>query len=192
MARDEEDYLSRDEVNARLSCLVEADLLRLKRLAEFQANKLRNCDPDDLLAEGLDRVISGVRRWPRGVEIAPFMRMVFGSIVSSKAKHAAIAGQYEVDVEVDPSGNPDFSGPATEADKSSDPSDRVYAHEMLEKVAGKLSDDPHTLALALALGEGLTANETQVQFHMSQNQYDSARKRLRRVISKLVAEEDAP
>ncbi|WP_133493436.1 hypothetical protein [Alcanivorax sp. 24] len=192
MTRSEEDYLSTNEVNAKLSCLLKADLLRLRRIAELQAHKLRDCDPDDLLAEGLDRVISGVRRWPRGVETATFMRMVFGSIVSSKAKHAVLVSQHEVTVEVDPSGNPDAGDFTTEAGTNSDPADEVYAHEMLEKVASKLANDPHAQALALALGEGLTASETQSQFHMSQNQYDSARKRLRRVVSRLIAEENAP
>lgn len=65
MGREDDEYLSTDEVRAKLSCLLEADLLRLRRMAELQAKKLRNCDPDDLLSDGLDRVVSGARRWPR-------------------------------------------------------------------------------------------------------------------------------
>ncbi len=192
MGREDDEYLSTDEVKAKLSCLLEADLLRLRRIAELQAKKLRNCDPDDLLSDGLDRVVSGARRWPRGVETAPFMRKVFGSIVSSRAKHAAIASQYEVDVEVDQAGNVDSGDCVIEARASSDPADAMYAHEMLEKVASNLVDDSHAQAVALALGEGLTAYETLSQFHMSQNQYDAARKRLRRVVSRLVTGENAP
>ena len=192
MARDEKDYLSTDEVKAKLSCLLKADLLRLRRIAQYQASKLRSCEPDDLLAEGIDLVISGTRRWPRGIDIAPFMRKVFGSLVSSKAKHAAVVGRYEFDAEVDRSGDPDFGDHDTEPDKSSDPSDRAYAQEMLEIVASELSGDPHAQALALAMGEGLTAKETQTHFNISQHQYDSARKRLRRVVSRLVVEENAP
>lgn len=192
MGREDDEYLSTDEVKAKLSCLLKADLLRLRRIAELQAKKLRNCDPDDLLSDGLDRVVSGARRWPRGVETAPFMRKVFGSIVSSRAKHAAIASQYEVDVEVDQAGNVDSGDCVIEAGASSDPADAMYAHEMLEKVASNLVNDSHTQAIALALGEGLTANETLYQFHMSQNQYDAARKRLRRVVSRLITGENSP
>lgn len=189
MGRDDEEYLSRDEVKARLSCLLKADLLRLRRIAELQAKKVPGCEPDDLLAEGLDRVISGARRWPRGLETAPFMQRVFGSVVSSKAKHAAIAGRYEVNVEVDQAGDVDFNNRSAEVGPSSDPVDRLYAQEMLEKVASKLAEDPDSLALALALGQGLTADETRTQFHMSQNQYDAARKRLRRVVNGLMTQE---
>ena len=192
MARDEKDYLSTDEVKAKLSCLSKADLLRLRRIAQYQASKLRGCEPDDLLSEGVNLVISGTRRWPRGIDIAPFMRNVFDSLVSSKAKHAAVVGRYEVDVEVDRSGNPDFGDHAAELDRSSDPSDRAYAQEVLEIVTNELSGDQHAQALALAMGEGLTAKETQTHFNMSQHQYDSARKRLRRVVSRLVVKEKAP
>ena len=37
MGREDDEYLSTDEVRAKLSCLLEADLLRLRRMAELQA-----------------------------------------------------------------------------------------------------------------------------------------------------------
>ena len=191
MYHSEGNYLSLDEVRAKLSCLSKADLLRLGRIAELQAKKLRVCESEDLLAEGLKRVVSGDRRWPRGLGTSTFMKNVFASIVSSKAKHAAFAARYEVDAEVDQSGDVISDQEHVALEGRIDPTMEIYAQRMLGRMATTISDDPDALALAMALGEGLTASETQTQFHMSQKQYDSARKRLRRVVNRMMTEENA-
>ncbi|MDM8181017.1 hypothetical protein [Marinobacter salarius] len=190
MQRAEDGCLSRDEVRAKLSCLSKADILRLKRIAEYQAMKLRNGDCEDLLAEGLNRVISGARRWPRGLGTIPFMTNVFASIVSTTAKHAVFVGRYEVDTEVDQSGNVEAAQDEVIRGNQTDPVEEIFAHQVLEELATQLGDDPDALAVAMALGEGLTAIETQSQFRLSQKQYDAARKRLRRVVNKIMTKEN--
>ncbi len=190
MYHSEGDYLSLDEVRAKLSCLSKSDLLRLGRIAEFQANKLRQCEGEDLLAEGLKRVVSGERRWPRGLGTSTFMKNVFASIVSSKAKHAVFASQYEVDAEVDQSGDVISDQGDVAVEERVDPTMEIYAQEMLGTVANNISDDPDALAVAMALGEGMTAIETQSQFRLSQKQYDAARKRLRRVVNRIMTKEN--
>ncbi|MEQ8184335.1 hypothetical protein [Marinobacter salarius] len=119
------------------------------------------------------------------------MKNVFASIVSSKAKHAALATQYEVDAEVDQSGDVISDQEHVALEGRIDPTMEIYAQRMLGRMATTISDDPDALAVAMALGEGLTAIETQTQFHMSQKQYDSARKRLRRVVNRMMTEENA-
>ncbi|GAA6132284.1 hypothetical protein [Halopseudomonas sabulinigri] len=184
------DYLSQEEVRAKLSSLSQPDLLRLRQVASFQAWKLRGGDAGELLAEGLQRVVSGDRRWPRGLDTAPFMKNVFASIVSSHAKHAAFVGQYEVDPPVALSEG-DALPDATSLENQTDPIENIYAQEMLGRLTAELSDDPEALAVAMSFGEGLTALETQSQFRLSPNQYDAARKRFRRVVNKINTEKMA-
>lgn len=179
------DYYSDNEVRAILSSISRADQIKLRQIAHFQANKLRDCDADELLAEGVTRVFDGRRKWPRGLELAPFMKNVFGSIITAKAKHDAFASNYEVDVEVDIAGELDCPLGAVEASTHPDVVGGIYAQEMLHRLTVALADDQLALAVAMALAEGLTAKEAQNQFNMSANQYDAARKRLRRTVNTL-------
>jgi len=179
------EYLSQEEVRAKLSFLSQPDLLRLLRIARFQARKLRGGDAEDLLAEGLHRVVSGDRRWPRGLDTAPFMNNVLASIVSSHAKHAVFVGKYEVEPPVDQSDGEDLLGRA-DLEGQDDPIEKIYAQQMLGRLTTELSDDPESLAVAMCVGEGMTALETQSQFRLTQHQYDAARKRLGRVVKRIM------
>lgn len=117
------------------------------------------------------------------------MKKVFASLVSASAKHAAFVGQYEVDVEVDISGDVDFDPDLETGGVHSGPAEQIHAEKMLTIVADDLNGDQDALAVAMALGEGMTAIETQSQFRLSPKQYDAARKRLRRVVNKIKTEE---
>ncbi len=190
MAEESRNYYSVGEVKAILARLSAVDVLRLGKLASFQARKLRDCDAEELLHEGLTRVLEGVRKWPRGLEVGPFMRNVLGSIATSMAKTAAVASGVLVDTEVDGSGVVDCPQFPMDNGSQSDATDVLYAEEMLNRATVLLADDPQTLAVALAAAEGLTAKEAQKRFNLSAKEFDAARNRLRRKLSALVNDEE--
>jgi hypothetical protein len=113
------------------------------------------------------------------------MNNVLASIVSSHAKHAVFVGKYEVEPPVDQSDGEDLLGRA-DLEGQDDPIEKIYAQQMLGRLTTELSDDPESLAVAMCVGEGMTALETQSQFRLTQHQYDAARKRLGRVVKRIM------
>ncbi len=182
-------YYSVDEVKAILARLSHADQVKLRRIAHYQAKKIPGCNADELLTEGLTRVIEGVRQWPRGLNIATFMNNVFGSIVSNMAKHHIYASKFESNTEVDISGDVDCAEKPVTLDTAPDPTGEIYAQEMLQRLTTALSSDQHALAVLMSMAEGLKATEAQTQFNISAHQYDAARKRLKRKVEELTTEE---
>ena len=189
MTAEGRDYYSIDEVRAILSKLSHADQVKLRQIARYQASKIRNCDADDLLSEALTRVCEGRRKWPRGLEIAHFMKKVFGSIITSEAKHYVYASEYEAEAEVGISGEVDGTNEPMQVDFHPDPSDVIDAQQMLQSLLAVLSDDAQALAVAMSLAEGLKAKDAQQKFNISPQQYDAARNRLRRKIKVFLAGE---
>lgn len=185
------DYYSSDEVRAILGHLSSADLLRLRKLAKTQAMKLRDGDPDTLLAEGFARVRDVTRQWLRGLEVGTFMNKVFGSIVSAAAKHDAYAGQFEARDEVDTEGLVAGSPGIQPLDPEGSVPDQVHATDMLNQLMARIAGDQDVIAVAMGRAEGLTAQEAQTQFQLPAKRYDAARKRLIRAIEALREEEFA-
>lgn len=183
------DYYTVDEVRTILARLSHADQVRLRRIAHNQARKVLGYNADELLTEGLTRVLDGVRHWPRGLNVATFMKNVFGSIISNEAKHYVYASKFEADTEVDISGDVDCAEKSVTPDSHPDPAAEIYAQEMLQRLMTALSDDQHALAVVMSMAEGLKATEAQSQFNMSAHQYDAARKRLKRKVEELTTEE---
>lgn len=191
MSNDNRDYYSPDETNLLLKDLSDADCLKLGKLAKFQSAKVLNMESDDLVQEGLARVLDGTRKWPRGLDIATFMNKVFGSIISTYAKHHDTAIKHGYLTEQDVLGDCDDGTSLSEnvSSTQSDIQNIVYAKEMMSRVIDELASDPKVQAVALSIAEGLSAKETQNQFSLSVNEYDAARKRLRRMINSLLSEE---
>ncbi len=185
------DYLSPEEAKARLGRLSKAELVRLERIAHYQALKLKDGDAEDLFAEGLSRILGGERRWPRGLPLGRFFTGVLKSIVSSRAKHAKIASVVEVDAEVDPGGQVDGEQHDIEAHSTVDPAHIAHTRDMLNLLMSQCGQDQNVLAVMMALAEGETAIEAQQRFALSAKQYDAARNRLRRCVDRIRKEENA-
>ena len=182
------EYYSLDEARAILGHLSDTDLLRLKKLAQYQALKSRDFDADTLLAEGVVRVLNGARHWPRGLEPGPFMLNVFGSIVSAAAKHDDYVEAFESNEEVDRDGLINSTSIQSEHCQESIP-DQLHAQHMLTQLMEALANDQDSIAVAMGRAEGLTAQEVQDQFQLSAKRYDAARKRLQRAITSLTTKE---
>lgn len=159
----------------------ETDLLRLKTIARLYA---RGLPPDvsweDLLQESLTRLIVGSRRQPDGVPVVAF---VAGIMRSLKADHWRRAlkgdsrlGEVRIDQASDGSGEIELRDPGPGPERS------LSARQELNAIERLFGDDPLALQIIAGLGDGLSADEIRVAKGISRTDYDSARRRMRRLL----------
>ena len=83
---DSDDDASTGDVARALAALTQADLLRLKRLAQQRARLVPGLDWEDLLNDALLRALDGSRRWPRGVPLRAFLAGIMRSLADARAR----------------------------------------------------------------------------------------------------------
>jgi len=156
-------------------------LLRLKTIARLYA---RGLPPDvsweDLLQESLTRLIVGSRRQPDGVPVVAF---VAGIMRSLKADHWRRAlkgdsrlGEVRIDQASDGSHEIELRDPGPGPERS------LSARQELNAIERLFGDDPLALQIIAGLGDGLSADEIRVAKGISRTDYDSARRRMRRLL----------
>jgi DNA-directed RNA polymerase specialized sigma24 family protein len=149
----------------------EMNLLRLKATARILA---RGLAPDiywwDLLQEAFARVLNGTRHRPPDVPIDVFMTGVMRSLRAEYRRrqwqfHCALARR----------GTP-------ASDVAPDPERSVLAQEELEAIGELFADDPIVTHIITGLGDGLSPEEIRSKYGLTNTEYDSARKRMRRAL----------
>ncbi len=147
------------------------NLLRLKTTARLLA---RGLAPEiywwDLLQEAFARVLNGTRHRPPGVPIDVFMTGVMRSIRSEYWRRKA---QVEAGMS---------RRVSEETATAPDPERAVLAQEQLEEIGQLFADDPVATHILTGLADGLSAEEIRVKYRLSNTEYDSARKRMRRAL----------
>jgi DNA-directed RNA polymerase specialized sigma24 family protein len=162
-----------------LGLVTELELLRLKTLARWYA---RGLPPDitweDLLQEALTRIIVGKRQVPAGVAIVAFVAGVMRSIRSehwqrvertrapdgSRRPGRSKSANHEIQL-VDPTPGPDRA---------------VMAQQELVQIRKLFAGDATALSILDGLAQGLTPDEIRLALGLSDTDYASARKRMRR------------
>jgi len=152
-----------------LELVTQNDLLRLKVLARLHA---RGLPPEvawtDLLQEAFARVLDGSRRQPVGLPIVPFLAGVMRSI---KAEHWRRARREAKQL---PKLLPDSPTPNLESG--------LIAFQELTAIDRQFADDPQARQVLTGLAEGRSPDEICAFNHLSKTDYDSTRKRVRRVL----------
>lgn len=147
------------------------NLLRLKVSARILA---RGLAPDiywwDLLQEAFARVLNGTRRRPPDVPIDVFMTGVMRSIRAEYRRR-----QWQLRLAMS-------RGVDSELDTSADPERSVVAQQELEALGELFADDPIVTHIMTGLGDGLSAEEIRIKYGLTNTEYDSARKRMRRAL----------
>jgi DNA-directed RNA polymerase specialized sigma24 family protein len=163
-----------------LKLVTAMDLLRLKAVARLHA---RGLPPDigwsDLLQEAFARVLDGSRKCPQGLPMVAFLAGVMRSL---RAEHfrrartvAARLPQMLAELEV--------RGPEEEAsDPTPDPERSLIAMQQLAEIDRLFADDSRALQVIEGLFEGWSPDEIRVRYDMSKTEYDSTRRRIRRVL----------
>jgi len=164
-----------------LGTLGKMELLRLKTIARVYARGLPpDVAWDDLLQQALTRIILGARLRPEGVAMVSF---VAGVMRSLRAEHwrRVLKGSPGPDaVRIDRMS--DGSREVELRDPSPGPERSLSAQQELRTIEGLFADDPVILKIIGGLGEGLSAAQIRGALKISNTDYDSARRRMRRTL----------
>ncbi len=168
---------SRD-VAAALGLLSNAELMRLNALARLWTRGM----PDtlswaDVLQEAIARALDGSRKWPPGVSILAFLSGVMRSICNDHWRHEVRESRVLV------RGADAADAPAGEVGAASpDPERVVAAAQALSDIHDLFAGDYAALKIITGLADGLTAAEICETYGLSEREYDTTRKRMRRAL----------
>jgi DNA-directed RNA polymerase specialized sigma24 family protein len=155
------------ETALALGVVSDLELLRLKALARWYA---RGLPPDvtweDLLQESVTRILLGKRAVPQAVAVVAFVAGVMRSLRSEhwqRIKKRTPRGSELID----PAAGPERA---------------LIAQQELAAIQSLFADDAAALTILEGLAGGLTADEIRDAAQLSDTEYASARKRMRRVL----------
>lgn len=167
---------SRD-VAAALAALSNAELLRLNALARLWTRGMpETLSWADVLQEAIARALDGSRKWPPGVPILAFLSGVMRSICDDHWRHSVREARVIV------RGN-DAAGAGEETSAGHPDPERVLAAaEALSDIYDLFAGDNLALKVITGLADGLTAAEICETYRLSEREYDTTRKRMRRAL----------
>jgi DNA-directed RNA polymerase specialized sigma24 family protein len=161
------------DVGCALRALSDADLVRLKALARLWSRGLPGgLGWTDVLNEAIVRSLDGSRRWPSDVPLLAFLSGVMRSICDEHWRRARRDQTWLVAAPA--------SGGAIAAPDN--PERVLAAAQALGAINGLFADDPAALKILAGLAEGMTATDIRLHYDMSERDYDSTRKRMRRAL----------
>jgi RNA polymerase sigma-70 factor (ECF subfamily) len=161
--------------------VTEIDLLRLKAVARLHARLLpADVGWSDLLQEAFARVLDGSRRRPEGLPMLPFLAGVMRSI---KAEHWRRAQREALrlpkllaDLETADTAEAEVLDPAPNVERS------LAAIQELALIEQLFADDPQARQVIAGLAEERSPEEICESGAMSKTDYDSTRRRMRRLL----------
>jgi RNA polymerase sigma-70 factor (ECF subfamily) len=166
------------DIARAIHSLSDADLVRLKALARLWARGLPGgVGWTDVLHEAIARALDGSRKWPLGVPVLAFLSGIMRSICDDHWRRA----RRELEVLVRDEGLVDLGATGGEATSPS-PERIVNAAQSLAAIDRLFACDPLALKIIAGLAEGLTPTEICKLHGMSERQYDTTRKRMRRAL----------
>jgi DNA-directed RNA polymerase specialized sigma24 family protein len=167
--------------------LSNADLLRLKALAQLWARGLPGgVGWADVLHEAIVRALDGSRKWPPDVPILAFLAGIMRSICDDQWRRSRRESEVLVRGE-------DLVDRASDDEaKSPSPERVVAAAQSLAAIDQLFASDPLALKIIAGLAEGLAPMEICRRHGMSERQYNTTRKRMRRALLRCGLEWSAP
>ena len=157
------------------------DLLRLKTIARLHARGLPPAIGwTDLLHEAIARVLDGSRRQPEGVPLVAFLAGVMRSIRAEQWRRTRReAGKV-------PEPGAGLGAPDTESGEAPDPAPSVerciQAVQQLARIDRLFADDLAAQQVIAGLADERSPEEICVIYGMTKTEYDSTRRRIRRVL----------
>jgi len=164
--------LTYQEVRDALSQMDEVDLRRAERIAHFLSQRLPGMSAEDLLQEVYTQLLSGDRRFPRGVHAL----VVLKTAMRSEASNVRKAGRASP---VDPLYQPEN----VDAPERRSPEVEHLARDELAAVVKLFDDDAHAQFVVLAWMDGLKGEDARVSIRLDEKSFDAARKRATRKLA---------
>ena len=174
-------------VSRALAALSDLDLLRLRALARLRARGLPpGIDWSDLLNEALARALAGARQWPQGVPFLVFLAGVMRSIsheVWQRRRREADLIAFGNNAEADAR---DAICPAADQERV------LGASEAVAAIYRLFANDPMALHIISGLANGQSAEDIRILHGLSEVEYNSARRRMRRALLRAGLREHTP
>jgi DNA-directed RNA polymerase specialized sigma24 family protein len=150
--------------------VTETELLRLKAIAHLQARGLPAAFSwSDLLQEAFTRILDGSRRRPKGLPMVSFVAGIMRSIKSDYWRRTRRELESAAALK-------EMRGQAPDPERS------LAALQELAAISDLFADDAEVQQIIAGAAEQRSAEEVRVVGRMSKVEYDSARKRMRRVL----------
>ncbi len=164
------DFRSSDDVASALHGVSDADLLRLRAIARLHARGT----PDgltwsDLLNEAVVRAMGGSRRWPTDLSLVAFLSGVMRSLRDEHWKWQRREALWSVDA------CPDYRDDA-------DPERAFASIQSLAELNRLFAKDGAAIRILTGLAEGPSADEIRRTYDLGSVEYDTARRRIRRLL----------
>jgi RNA polymerase sigma-70 factor (ECF subfamily) len=163
-----------------LKLVTGGELLRLKVIARLHA---RGLPPEiswtDLLQEAFARVLDGSRQRPEGLAMVPFLAGVMRSIKAEVWRRARREARQVPKLLAELEGT-DVPGEVFSA--TPNPERILIAVQELAELDRLFADDAQALCVLAGLAEGQSPEEICAQNNLSKTEYDSTRRRIRRVL----------
>jgi DNA-directed RNA polymerase specialized sigma24 family protein len=158
-----------------LAGLSPTDMLRLKAVARLRTRGLpSDTNWSDLLNEAIARALDGTRQCPEGLGIVVFLAGIIRSIASEHWRRLRReAGIFDL------SGD---DGGADAADPAPDPERNLATLQALAALDQLFAGDLAASQILAGLAGGLSPKEIRETYGLSETDYDSTRKRMRRLL----------
>ncbi|MBI5450139.1 MAG: sigma-70 family RNA polymerase sigma factor [Gammaproteobacteria bacterium] len=181
-----------DQLSEAIESVSDADWLRLQKVAQSHLWGTGLSDPQDLINEALARFLKGKRSWPTDIPFVLCVSYAMKSIADgvrnlSERKEEILAGDMaseEDDCDTDPMER--FGDSRFAPDDLIENEDaRKIAEKDLATINQYFKDDSEVTWILMGIEDGLPASDIQTLSGMTQTQYETSRKRLRRGLEKL-------
>ena len=164
--------LNHQEVQDSLAQLSEADLRRAERIAGFLAHGLTGIEGEDLLQEVYIKLLSGDRRFPRGVRTLHVLKSAMES-EASNARKGRRASPIDPRLQLADVDSADRRSPEVE----------LLARQQFESLLATCSGDPDAELVMLVWADGLCGAEACAATGLGAKEFDAARKRATRKLA---------
>ena len=173
-----------EECAQALQQLSDTDWRRLDELASFRAMGLKQVEGWDLLHEAIVRMLEGKRKWPLNIPLVIFLRETMRSIASDLWRRRQDATEVaETDTRAY---REDGEGLISRtADSSEDLEAKAIAEQELARIDDLFKNDKRALAVITGKISGMSPEEIQRQAKLSETQYATTLRRIRRRMNKL-------
>lgn len=164
------------DVARALRSLSNGELARLKALARLWSRGLPGgLGWTDILNEAIVRALNGARPWPPDVPLLAFLSGVMRSICDEHWRRARRELAWVVH-------DGDMADIGDDAAAPPDAERVTAAAQAVAAIHRLFSADATALKIIAGLAEGMTASEICCAYGLSEREYDSARKRMRRAL----------
>jgi DNA-directed RNA polymerase specialized sigma24 family protein len=173
--------LSYVEVLEALNAMSDPDWKRAESIARGFAHRLPGMSSEDLLQEVCTQLLSGNRRFPKGHHTLVVLKTAMRSEASNVRK-ASRASPMEGSYRVESTAAGDDRRPVAQAVDRRTPEVEELARQQLESLSQRCAGDENAELVMMAWADGLRGKEAQAATGLKPKDFDSARKRLSRML----------